>query len=106
MKGRFRKFLSYYKPYKRLFFTDMFCAMIAAGITLAFPMITRYITGVILMKEPVDISKIYQLGIFMVVLVIIEFFCNFYVTYQGHVMGTYMERDIRNELFEHYQKYS
>ncbi len=106
MKGRFRKFLSYYKPYKRLFFTDMFCAMIAAGITLAFPMITRYITGVILMKEPVDISKIYQLGIFMVVLVIIEFFCNFYVTYQGHVMGTYMERDIRNELFEHYQKLS
>lgn len=106
MKGRFRKFLSYYKPYKRLFLTDMFCAMIAAGITLAFPMITRYITGVILMKEPVDISKIYQLGIFMVVLVIIEFFCNFYVTYQGHVMGTYMERDIRNELFEHYQKLS
>lgn len=106
MKGRFRKFLSYYRPYKRLFFTDMFCAIVAAAITLIFPMITRYITGTILMKEPIDISRIYQLGLFMVVLVIIEFFCNFYVTYQGHVMGTYMERDIRNELFEHYQKLS
>ena len=42
----------------------------------------------------------------MIILVIIEFLCNFYVTYQGHVMGTYMERDIRNELFEHYQKLS
>ncbi len=106
MKGRFKKFLSYYKPYKCLFFTDMFCAMVAAGITLAFPMITRYITGVILMQDPVDILMIYKLGILMIILVIIEFLCNFYVTYQGHVMGTYMERDIRNELFEHYQKLS
>lgn len=106
MKGRFRKFLSYYKPYKKLFFTDMFCAMVAAAITLVFPMLTRYITGVILIEIPIDLKIIYQLGLIMVVLVIIEFFCNFYVAYQGHVMGTYMERDIRNELFEHYQKLS
>jgi len=106
MKGRFKKFISYYKPYKRLFITDMICAMIAAGITLIFPIITRHITGVILVQEPVDIDTIYMLGFGMIVLVIIEFFCNFYVTYQGHVMGTYMERDIRNELFEHYQKLS
>ena len=106
MKGRFRKFLSYYKPYKKLFFTDMFCAMVAAAITLVFPMLTRYITGVILIESPIDLKIIYQLGLIMVVLVIIEFFCNFYVAYQGHVMWTYMERDIRNELFEHYQKLS
>lgn len=106
MKGRFRKFLSYYKPYKKLFFTDMFCAMVAAAITLIFPILTRYITGVILIESPIDLKIIYQLGLIMVVLVIIEFFCNFYVAYQGHVMGTYMERDIRNELFEHYQKLS
>ena len=106
MKATFRKFLSYYKPYKKLFFTDMFCAMVAAAITLVFPMLTRYITGVILIESPIDLKIIYQLGLIMVVLVIIEFFCNFYVAYQGHVMGTYMERDIRNELFEHYQKLS
>lgn len=106
MNRRLKKFLSYYKPYKCLFLMDMFCAMIAAGITLAFPMMTRYITGVILIKEPVNVQKIYHLGIIMVVLVVIEFFCNFFITYQGHVMGTYMERDIRNELFEHYQKLS
>lgn len=80
--------------------------MLAAGVTLVFPMITRYITGVILVVEPIELGKIYQLGLLMLVLVVIEFFCNFYVTYQGHVMGTYMERDIRNELFEHYQKLS
>lgn len=96
MKSRTRKFFSYYKPYKHLFLTDMLCAMIASGITLTFPMITRYITGVVLIQEPIDFQCIYQLGLLMIVLVIIEFFCNFYVTYQGHVMGTYMERDIRN----------
>ena len=106
MKGRFRKFISYYKPYKRLFITDMICAMIAAAITLAYPMITRYVTGVILIQEPIEMSKIYQLGLLGIVLIIVEFACNFYVTYKGHVMGTYMERDIRNELFEHYQKLS
>ncbi len=106
MKGRVKKFLSYYKPYKKLFFTDMFCAMVAAGITLAYPMITRYVTGVILVQEPIQMQKIYQLGLLGIGLIIIEFLCNFYVTYQGHVMGTYMERDIRNELFEHYQKLS
>ncbi|MEG0683423.1 MAG: ABC transporter ATP-binding protein [Coprobacillus sp.] len=106
MKGRFKKFISYYKPYKRLFFTDMFCAMIAAGVTLTFPMITRYITGEVLLQTPIQLSLIYQLGALMIGLVIIEFGCNFYVTYKGHVMGTYMERDIRNELFEHYQKLS
>ena len=106
MKGRFRKFISYYKPYKKIFILDMVCAMLAAGVTLVFPMITRYITGVILVVEPIELGKIYQLGLLMLVLVVIEFFCNFYVTYRGHVMGTYMERDIRNELFEHYQKLS
>lgn len=106
MKGRIGKFFSYYKPYKVLFFKDMFCAIVAAGITLVFPLITRYITGVILVKEPVELGLIYKLGIFMIVLVVIEYLCNYFITYQGHVMGTYMERDIRNELFEHYQKLS
>ena len=106
MKGRLKKFLSYYKPYKVLFFKDMFCAMVAAVVSLVFPMVTRHVTGVILMEDPVNISMIYQLGIFMIVLVLVEYLCNYYIGYQGHVMGTYMERDIRNELFEHYQKLS
>ena len=81
MKGRLKKFLSYYKPYKKLFFADMFCAMVGAGITLIFPMITRYITGVILAIEPVNIQLIYQLGFLMLFLVVIEYFCNFYISH-------------------------
>ena len=106
MSERSKKFLSYYRPYLRLFLADMFCAMIAAGITLVFPMIIRYITGTVLIADNFEMGIIYKLGIFMVVLVIVEYLCNYFVAYQGHVMGVYMERDLRNELFQHYQKLS
>lgn len=103
---RMKKFLSYYKPYMKIFLLDMLCAFIAAGITLVYPLITRYITGEILVAPQVNIDLIYRLGLVMLVLVVIEYICNYYVAYQGHVMGTYMERDLRNELFAHYQKLS
>lgn len=106
MKGRWKKFLSYYTNYKVLFFKDMFCAMISAAITLVYPMLTRYITGTILNQPKIDYSKIYLLGIFMLCLIVVEYFCNYFIGYLGHVMGVYMERDLRNELFSHYQKLS
>ena len=106
MSERSKKFLSYYRPYLKLFLADMFCAMIAAGITLVFPMIIRYITGTVLIADNFEMGIIYKLGIFMVVLVIVEYLCNYFVAYQGHVMVVYMERDLRNELFQHYQKLS
>lgn len=106
MKGRWKKFFSYYKPYKSLFFKDMFCAMIASCITLVFPILTRYITGTILAKDDPDIYLIYIIGLVMLLLVIVEYTCNYFIGYMGHVMGTYMERDLRNELFNHYQKLS
>lgn len=106
MSKRTKKFLSYYRPYMKLFLADMFCAMIAAGITLVFPIIIRYITGTVLVDKNFEMSLIYKLGVLMVVLVIIEYLCNYFVTYKGHVMGVYMERDLRNELFTHYQKLS
>lgn len=103
---RVKKFLSYYRPYLKLFLLDMLCAVIAAGITLIYPLITRYITGEILVADVINVQLIYRLGVVMLFLVVIEYICNYYVSYQGHVMGTYMERDLRNELFTHYQKLS
>lgn len=106
MKGRWKKFFSYYKPYKKLFYKDMLCAMIASAITLVFPILTRYITGTILANNNPDVTHIYMIGGFMLVLVGIEYICNYFIGYMGHVMGVYMERDLRNELFNHYQKLS
>ena len=78
--------------YKVLFFKDMFCAMISAAITLVYPMLTRYITGTILNQPKIDYSKIYLLGLFMLCLIVVEYFCNYFIGYLGHVMGVYMER--------------
>jgi ATP-binding cassette, subfamily B, bacterial len=104
---RIKKFISYYKPYLKLFFADMSCAFIQSATTLALPLCISYITKNILAhNNPEMLSKIYIMGISMLLLVIIHTICNFFVSYQGHVMGALIERDIRAELFDHYQKLS
>lgn len=108
MKPRAKKFLSYYKPYKKLFFTDMICALLVAMISLIYPMIVRYITNTVLINYEIHdaVKVIIKLATVMVGLAIIELLCNFYVAYQGHMMGAHMEYDMRNEIFTHYQKLS
>ena len=106
-KTRIKKFLSYYQPYQKLFWADMACAFIVSAISLIIPMITRYITNTVLASEQTfQVEIILKLGLVMVVLVLIEFACNYFITYKGHVMGALMEHDMRNELFAHYQKLS
>lgn len=106
MSRKTKKFLSYYKPYLGMFTMDMICAMIAATVTLILPLIIRYITQTVLVQEIIDFSIIYKLAIFMIVLIIIEFVSMYYITYKGHVMGAYMEQDMRRELFGHFQELS
>lgn len=102
---RTRKFLSYYKPYLRLFASVMFCALLVAGITLVLPLGARYLTKNILdTNAPNALSEIYKVGAWMLGLVILHTICNFYVAYRGHSMGAMMESDLRRELFDHYQK--
>ena len=107
MNSRHKKFLSYYKPYLGLFCADMFCAFIVSAISLILPLCARYITKDILDGNAPDmLMQIYAMGLLMLVLVIIHTACNTFVDYQGHMMGTLMERDMRNELFDHYQTLS
>lgn len=108
MKTQKRKSIfSYYRPYQALFWSDMFFAVLGAGIVLAIPLIVRYITNTVVYlpgKEP--LHKILELGAVMMVMVLIEAFCNFYIAYFGHIMGAKIEHDMRNEIFAHYQKLS
>lgn len=85
----------------------MFFAIIGAIITLVIPLIVRYITNeVVYFEMEAAVKTIWQLGILMVVLVAIEFGCNYFMVYYGHVMGTKMEADMRRDIFGHYQKLS
>lgn len=107
MTKTLKRLAGYYKPYKGLFFSDLFFAILGAGITLVIPLIVRYITSTIVhLPAETAIGMIVKLGIFMIVLVLIEAFCNFYIAYYGHIMGASIERDMRNEIFSHYQKLS
>jgi len=107
MSSRTQKFFSYYKPYLGLFLSVMFCAFLVAAITLLFPLLTRYITKTVLEGGVSDaLSEIYRVGAIMLGLVLMHTVCNYYVDYYGHAMGAMMESDMRNELFDHYQKLS
>ena len=105
MEHKWKRLISYYKPYQGLFWSDMLFAIMGAGVTLAIPLIVRYITNeVVYMPEP--LKMILTLGAVMLGLVVLEFVCNFYIAYYGHIMGANIEHDMRNEIFSHYQKLS
>lgn len=104
MNARLKKFLSYYKPYRGLLLADLICALIVSAIALILPLCARYITQNV--YTPDALTRIALMGGVMVILVIIYLACNTFVDYQGHMMGTLMESDIRRDLFDHYQKLS
>lgn len=107
MNHKLKKLAAYYKPYKGLFWADMFFAMLGAAITLIIPLMVRYITGTVVELSLEQSTKmIIQLGIVMIAMVALEGFCNFFITYYGHLMGAKIEHDMRNEIFGHYQKLS
>lgn len=107
MEHKFKKLLRYYIPYKGLFFTDLLFAVLGAGITLVIPLLVRDITGrVVALPLSEASTTIIRIGIIMIAMVLIEAFCNFYITYYGHMMGAHIEHDMRNEIFGHYQKLS
>ena len=107
MEHKWKKLIAYYKPYKGLFFADLFFAVLGAAITLVIPLIVRYITNqVVYLPGNEPFRMIVKLGILMVALTLMEWGCNYFITFYGHMMGTKIEHDMRNDIFSHYQKLS
>ena len=102
-----KKFIKYYKPYKTVFFIDLLCATIISAIDLAFPQLLRTLTKTLFAGAPGKIiSALIPITIGLLVAYIIQTACRYYVTYAGHMMGARMERDMRKELFDLYEKLS
>ncbi len=102
-----KKFIKYYKPYKSVFFIDLLCATIISAIDLAFPQLLRTLTKTLFAGVPGKIiSALIPITIGLLVAYIIQTACRYYVTYAGHMMGARMERDMRKELFDQYEKLS
>lgn len=102
----FKKFISYYGPYKVLFFADMFCALILSAIDLVFPLIVRYLLNdVYVLKDGNKIIKyVLYVGIALLIMYIVRYFCQYFITSWGHIMGAKMEANMRKDIFDNLQK--
>ncbi|HHW47303.1 MAG TPA: ABC transporter ATP-binding protein [Clostridiaceae bacterium] len=104
---KLKRFFSYYRPYKGIFFMDMFCALILSGIDLLFPSLVKFLMDEVYGKRPANFLKIVFLSSAgLLALYVIRYFCQYYITSWGHIMGARMEADMRRDLFSHLQKLS
>lgn len=99
-----KKFFSYYAPYKALFTLDFTCAVIVGLLELAFPLIVNLFIDELLPTENVRLILLAAVG--LVAIYLFNTLLQFIVTYWGHMLGTNIERDIRNEMYSHIQRLS
>lgn len=102
-----RKFISYYGPYRTVFFLDLICAAFISVVDLLYPQILRTLTNTLFTRDSGTIlSALPWIAVALLVMYILQSLCKYYVTYQGHMMGANMECDMRQQLFDHYEKLS
>lgn len=102
-----KKFIKYYGPYKTVFFLDLICATVISAVDLAFPQILRTLTRTLFTRDTTAIvNALIPIALALLTMYIIQSLCKYYVSYQGHMMGANMERDMRQQLFDHYEKLS
>ena len=102
-----KKFIHYYGPYKAVFFIDLICAAVISLVDLAYPQILRTMTKTLFTQDKdMILHALPVITASLFVMYIVQSLCKYYVTYQGHMMGAKMERDMRRELFDHYQELS
>ena len=102
-----RKFIRYYKPYQAVFYIDLVCAAVISLVDLAYPQILRTLTRT-LFRESAEtvLGALVPIAVGLFLMYAVQSLCKYYVSYQGHMMGAHMERDMRQQLFDHYEKLS
>lgn len=106
-KSKFKNLISYYKPHRFLFGADLFFAVLGAAVSIVLPLLVRYITGTVVHWSSSEALKTILIIIaVMLAMLIIEMYCNYFMTYYGHIVGARIEARMRNQIFSHYQKLS
>ena len=102
-----KKFISYYRPYRAVFYFDLFCPAVISVVDLAYPQLLRSLTKTLFTgNKSAILGALPWLFLILLMMYTIQSLCKYYVTCQGHIMGAKMERDMRKQLFEHYEKLS
>ena len=96
-----KRFISYYKPVKKIFITDMICAFVVAVCDLFYPMITRNIINTYVPNQEFQLMITWLLVLGLIY--ILKVGLNYYITYYGHIMGVTMQANMRKDIFEHLQ---
>ena len=97
-----RSFAHYYKPHWKLFVFDMICALVAAGCDLVYPVVSRNIINTYIPDK--NIRLILTWCAALLVIYIIQTVMQYFMQYQGHIVGVRMQADMRRDVFEHLQK--
>ncbi len=104
---KLKTLVSYYKPHRLLFFSDLLFAIIGAAISVVLPLLVRFITNkVVFWDRGAAIRTILMIVGIMLAMLLIEMYCNYFISYYGHIVGARIEYHMRNQIFSHYQKLS
>ena len=99
-----RRFLPFFRKYTPMLVFDLFCASLTTICELVLPLIVRNITTLATTNVgALTVTYVLRVGGLYVLLRLIDSVASFYMSSRGHIMGTYIERDMRNQLFEHLQ---
>ena len=102
-----KKLIGYYKPYRGIFFADMFFATVSAAVALAIPLFVRYVTSTLIYKpSDVILREVMVIAGVLFALLLIDCYAKFFIGNYGHVMGAKIEYNMRAEIFAHLQKLS
>ena len=94
-----RRFIAYYIPHKKLFAKDMAASLTVAAIGVVYPMITRSMLNTLIPQR--NYRMIVTLGLLLLALYFLKMLLNYFIQYQGHMMGVYMQARMRSDMFEH-----
>lgn len=107
MKKNLKLMLTYYQPYRVIFFADIVFATLSAAVALIIPLVVRYVTNILIYKDANQMRReTLWLCLFFVFLLLVDVYSRFFIGNYGHVMGAKMEYDMREKLFNHMQKLS
>ena len=98
----FKRFISYYKPHKKLFILDMTAALLVSLIGILYPIVTRTMLGDFIPNKKYNL--IITAGVILLALYIIRMLLNYFIQYKGHEMGVMMQAAMRRDMFEHLEK--
>lgn len=99
-KSLLKRFLPYYKPYKKMFARDLGCATVVAAVELVFPLLVRMLMNTSVASEThTNLRFIWLTGLAILLMRVLDVFANYYIESRGHIMGAYMETDMQNETF-------